>query len=548
MVLARLSIAVFLFSPLFSGIARSSFLAAQEIPHLNRAQGSTELIVGGQPFLILGGELGNSSSGTAAQADQILPRLARAHINTVLMPVAWDQLEPAEGTFDFTILDHWMEQARVQHLHLVLLWFGSWKNAFSSYAPEWVKKDPRRFPRAVSPDGRPLEILSTLSKENLDADARAFRALMRHLKESDAQQQTVLMVQVENEVGILGTARDHSPEADRLFSGGVPEALLQDLRTHPNWWPQELNRSWNLDGHSWRGVFGDSSPEVFMAWNYARYIGEVAAAGKAEYPLPMYVNAQLPAPLERPGEYPSGGPYPLNLELYRVAAPSLDFFSPDIYWLHFEYWLEQYTDRSNPLFIPEARSDTGPFNAFYAFGERAFGFSPFAVDSLPDVDEGAEAQVNKNPLAQAYDVLQQLVDILPQAQREGRTRGLVLHVSSPRPSQTVSLGGYLFTATLARSWPGRNLLQDDGAMIVVQTAPDEFLIAGTSLSIAVSMDPDIKEGVAGIVSVEAGSRVEGKWVAAQRLNGDQDNQGRSITLSDHRFALLRVKLYNIPSR
>ncbi|MGB2643380.1 MAG: DUF5597 domain-containing protein [Candidatus Acidiferrum sp.] len=548
MVLARLSIAVFLFSSLLSGIAPSSLLAAQEIPHLDRAQGSTELIVGGQPFLILGGELGNSSAGTAAQADQILPRLARAHINTVLMPVAWEQLEPVEGSFDFAILDHWIEQARLQHLHLVLLWFGSWKNAFSSYAPEWVKNDPRRFSRAISPDGRPMEILSTFSKENLDADARAFRALMRHLKESDATQQTVLMVQVENEVGILGSARDHSAEADRLFSGPVPEALIQDLRTHPNWWPQELNRTWNLDGHTWRGVFGDSSAEVFMAWNYARYIGQVAAAGKAEYPLPMYANAQLPAPQERAGEYPSGGPYPLNLELYRVAAPSLDFFSPDIYWPNFEYWLERYSDRDNPLFIPEARSDAGPFNAFCAYGDRAFGFSPFAVDSLPDVEEGSDAQSSKNPLAQAYAVLQQLEDIVPQAQREGRTRGLVLHVSSPRPLQTVSLGGYLFTATLARSWPARNLLQDDGAMIVVQTAPDEFLIAGTSLSINVSMDPDVKEGVAGIASVEAGSRMQGKWVAAQRLNGDQDNQGRSISLPDHRFALLRVKLYTIPSR
>lgn len=151
MVLARLSIAVFLFSSLLSGIAPSSLLAAQEIPHLDRAQGSTELIVGGQPFLILGGELGNSSAGTAAQADQILPRLARAHINTVLMPVAWEQLEPVEGSFDFAILDHWIEQARLQHLHLVLLWFGSWKNAFSSYAPEWVKNDPRRFSRRYLP-------------------------------------------------------------------------------------------------------------------------------------------------------------------------------------------------------------------------------------------------------------------------------------------------------------------------------------------------------------------------------------------------------------
>ena len=209
-------------------------------------------------------------------------------------------------------------------------------------------------------------------------------------------------------------------------------------------------------------VFGDEAPEAFMAWNYARYIGRVAAAGKSEYPLPMFVNAQLPAPLERAGENPSGGPQPLNLGIYRAGAPALDFFSPDIYWPNFEYWLQRFGDRDNPLFVPEAKLDVGPFSAFYAYGEaRAFGFSPFAVDTLPDVE--TEADDSKNPLAQSYAVLGELGDILPQAQREARTRGLVLHANSPRPSQTVSLGGYLFTAALARSWPARNLLQDDGA-------------------------------------------------------------------------------------
>lgn len=534
----------FLFLFVISLLQTATPLAAQDIPHLDRSPASVQLIVQGKPFLILGGELSNSGAGTAEQADEILPRMARLHINTVLMPVAWEQIEPAEGKFDFAILDHWIEQARTQRLHLVLLWFGSWKNAVSSYTPEWVKTNPKRFARTVAPDGHPLEILSTLSNENVKADARAFQALMRHLKEFDAQQQTVLMVQVENEVGVLGSGRDHSPEADRLYNAALPEALMQHLRSHGDRFSPELGRQWNSKGRTWREAFGDVAPEVFTAWNYARYMGEVAAAGKKEYPLPMFVNAQLPAPRERAGEYPSGGPHPYFLEIYRAGAPAVDFYSPDIYWPNFEYWIERYNEHGNAVFVPEARLEPSPFNAFYAYGEaRAFGFSPFAVDGIPDPGNPA---AEKSPLAESYSVFEQLADILPLAQREGKTRGLVLHASSPRPTQTVSLGGYLFTATLARSWPERKILQDDGAMIAVQTGNDEFLVAGSALTITVTKDVDVSEGIAGIVSVEEGSRTGGQWKTERRLNGDESNQGRSVSLPARRFSLLRVKLYTIP--
>ena len=298
---------------------------AVEVPKIAKSSSGGRLIVNGKPYLILGGELGNSAAGTAAQADSILPRVAQLHVNTVLMPVAWEQIEPVEGSFDFSILDHWIDIAREQHLHLVVLWFGSWKNGFSNYAPAWVKEDTKRFPRAVSADGTDLEILSTLGAETLKSDSRAFSALMKHIREKDQDQQTVLMAQVENEVGYLGRGRDRSAGANRLFQSPVPAELIHQLQSRRDSFSPELRAHFNAAGTSWAEVFGDAADEVFMAWNYAKYIEAVTEQGKQAYPLPMYVNCQLPAPGERAGEYPSGGPHPYYLEVYRVTAPSLDF-------------------------------------------------------------------------------------------------------------------------------------------------------------------------------------------------------------------------------
>jgi beta-galactosidase GanA len=516
---------------------------AAELPHIRMENETGQLIVNGQPFLILGGELGNSSAGTAAEADVIVPKLAAMHVNTILMPVAWEQLEPKEGSFDFTILDHWMETAQRHDTHLVLLWFGSWKNAFSNYAPSWVKSDPKRFPRAEAADGTPLEILSTLSAENRRCDSRAFAALMHHVREQDSQQQTVLMVQVENEVGYRGRGRDRSPEANRLFRGPVPDVLIRTLREKRLQLPPELAGHFNEHGGTWSEVFGEAANEVFMAWNYAGYIEAVAHAGKVEYALPMYVNAQLPAPGERPGEYPSGGPHPSYLEIWRATAPSIDFYSPDIYWPDFEYWVRRYKIEGNPIFVPEARLESAPYNALYAYGQaRAFGFSPFAIDSLT---LPAKEDQTKPGMTQAYELVDSMRDLLPAAQAAGSTRGLVLHTTSPRPTQTVALGGYLFEATLSRSWPARTVIADDGAMLILQTSPREFYILGSGLTVSFVRDPDVDAGMAGIESVELVSRDSGQWRTDKRLNGDQTNQGRQLLLDPHQQHIYRVRLYSV---
>jgi beta-galactosidase GanA len=518
-------------------------LRAAELPHIKIENGTGQLIVNGQPFLILGGELSNSSAGTAEQADLIVPKLASMHVNAILMPVAWEQVEPKEGAFDFSVLDHWIAISRKHNMHLVLLWFGSWKNGFSNYAPSWVKSDGKRFSRAESSDGRPLEILSTLSPENRRCDSRAFAALLRHLRESDAQQQTVLMVQAENEVGYFGPGRDRSAEADRQFHGPVPDALIHSLAAKRLQLSPELSAHFEEHGKNWSEVFGDAADEVFMAWNYAAYIEAVVHAGKSEYGLPMYVNAQLPAPLERAGEYPSGGPHPYYLEVWRAAAPSIDFCAPDIYWNNFENWVQRYQVSGNAIFIPEARMDVAPYNALYAYGQaRAFGFCPFAVDNLAPPEKDTDA---KPELMQVYELLDSVRDLLPLSQAAGLTRGLVLHATNPRPTQTVALGGYLFEAALARSWPARTLATDDGAMLILQASPAEFYVIGSGLTVNIARDPDVDAGIAGIERVEQVSRVAGQWTIQKRLNGDQTDQGRRLLLDAHRPQILRVRLYSI---
>ena len=287
----------------------------------------TELSVDGHPFLILGGELGNSSASSLDYLRPIWPKLVKMHLNTVLAPVYWDLLEPKEGTFDFTLVDSLIAGARAHQLKLVILWFGTWKNSMSCYVPAWMKTDQQRFPRATDTAGRPQEIITPFSSEALAADKAAFCALMRHIKAIDAQQHTVLMMQVENEIGMLPDARDHSSLANAAFSKAVPSRLIDYLAAH--WYNQFLyitQAIWESKGRptsgSWEDIFGKSprTDELFMAWYFGSYVEEIAKAGKAIYDIPFYVNAALNAPGRNPGEYPSAGPLPHLVETCPVPV------------------------------------------------------------------------------------------------------------------------------------------------------------------------------------------------------------------------------------
>lgn len=473
---------------------------AQDIPHLERRGEATQLVVDGEPFLILGGELGNSEASSREAMRGHWPKLEAMNLNTVLAPVYWELVEPEEGRFDFASVDWLIEDARAHDMRLVLLWFGTWKNSMSSYVPSWVKRDTARFPRTVGADGKPQEIVSARSREARDADARAFAALMRHLRAMDGEQRTVLMVQVENEVGFLPFAKE----------GGNGPDLAADERA--------------------------------MAGAYARFVEAVAAAGKAEYPLPLYVNGAQGRPGVAPGDYPSGGPLVHLAEEWRRGAPSIDFIAPDIYFPSFAVIADGYVASGNPLFIPEANRPSDPTlaaNALRSIGALdAIGFSPFAIEGASE----AEAE----HIAGLYAMLESIAPLILDAQAEGRIAGFGNPVSfegeADLSPMTATLGDAAFTVTTIDPWTPRdaqNPVSHGGLLIWL--GGEDYLFAGQGATLTV--EPADGRGRTGFDRVEEGRYENGQWRPGRRLNGDQTHQGRHVRLPPGEFGMQRFRLY-----
>jgi beta-galactosidase GanA len=530
-----------------------SFAAAPPIPTLEPRGIARQLIVDGQPFLVLGGELHNSSSTSRTYMQPIWPRLAAMNLNTVLAVVPWDMVEPVEGTFDFTLVDHLVEDARAHNLRLVLLWFGSWKNGFSHYVPEWVKRDASRFPRAKIRSGT-VEILSTFSEANAAADAKAFAAFMRHLRSIDEGHRTVIMVQVENEVGLHGDTRDRHPAAEAAFQQPVPRELLEFLASKRDTLLPETRALWQSShfktSGTWSEVFGrtPAADEAFMGWSYARYVDRVAAAGKAEYALPMLVNAWIVQLAdELPGDYPSGGPQGHMLDLWRAGAPHIDLLSPDIYRPEFTAICAEFTRSNNALFVPESRAGAvGAANAFITVGRfKGIGYSPFGIESRED-------NASDGPIHHAYGVLQQLTPLI----LEHQTRGTISAVSldQQNPSERIFLNGYALHASRLADRRS-NQTPERAYGLILATGPDEFIVAGSDLQISFATDPYAEETV-GLGTVEEGVFQNGTWIPGRRLNGDEimlsydvpslvaaRQTGTGLRFPGAKPVLLRVKLY-----
>jgi hypothetical protein len=519
-----------------------------QIPYLRKTKTSSQLVVHGKPFLMLAGELHNSSLSDAAYMSTVWPNMKATNINTLLGSVTWEMIEPAEGQFNFSQLDGVILDARKFDMHLVLLWFGSFKNALSTYAPAWVKQDTKRFPRVHTLEAggvmKTLELVSPFCEEGWKADAKAFAALMRHLKEFDGKENTVLMVQVENETGLLGDSRDRSRLASELFKKPVPEAVVSHLKSQYESSVHSLFRKRfpNFQAltpgvATWEEAFGRGvdAEEMFMADAFSRYIGHVSAAGKAEYPIPLYTNVWLnfddPSVLDlqdvpvvvgggaKAGIYPSGGAVPHTMDIWKLNAPALDFIAPDLYFHEYEEVCKWYRHQDQPLFIPEQRRDErGARRVWLAYGTYlSIGCSPFGVDSL-------ESSIS--PITKHYGLLSSVSDIVLEAQAN-RPEDIMGFFFDELPEPKLespwvrTFGDFQLTVDRAFVFGEAG----PGAGMVIHQGNGKFLLIGWGFQVTFkSTNP--KSSFTGILySEEKTVDVNGNLHTARVMNGDETRSG-----------------------
>lgn len=518
--------------------------AQNNIPHLEKVGYQQHLVVEGKPFIILGGELGNSSFTSVEYMKPIWAKLKIMNINTIIAPVYWELIEPKEGQFDFVLLDELIAEARKNDIKIVFIWFGSWKNSMSSHVPSWIKQNQEKYPRAIDERGVSQEILTPFSENNLQADLMAYIALMKHIKSIDSHHQTIIMIQTENEIGMLPSARDYHPLANDLFQKEVPSELTDYMIKNKEKLVPEYLSAWRKNGYktkgNWNEIFGEGyhTDELFMAWYFAKFINKIAEAGKAVYPLPMYVNAALIRPGKIPGEYPSAGPLPHLMDIWKAGAPAIDFLSPDFYTPDFERWCDLYVRQNNTLFIPEHHFDsTVGVKALFAFGHyEALGFCPFSIESTekPENEE----------LGKAYKLIEQLTPIIAKKHGQHLIEGVLL--DNDKILSTVVLGDYEFSFknSFTLGWEAGASKEEweSGGAIIIQTNTNEFFIAGSGVVVTFK-NWKKRDKIVGILKNEEGVFENGNWKVIRHLNGDQTHQGRHIRIFHGDYSIQRLELY-----
>lgn len=520
-------------SLLLLGLAFAAPASAQ-LPEIRPVNDKWLMHVHGEPMLILAGQVMNSSSFDVEWMESVWSRVQAFNLNTLIMPISWQAVETAEGEFDFSLLDEAIRQARVHDMRIVLGWFGTWKNGRSFFPPEYVMTDLERFPRMENAEGQRLEVLSFLSENTLAADTRAFVALMEHLKAVDGEENTVIMVQIQNEVGLLGDTRDRSPAAEAAFASQVPSRLMDYLVKNEAHLKPHLHQVWALQRFrtegTWTEVFGDGieTDEIFMAWHYSRFIGRMAEAGAAAYNLPLYANAWLGQVRDGvPGRYPSGGPVARMMDIWKAGAPHLALLAPDIYALFSERTAD-FSRHDNPLFVPEGvplwLGDRygAPGEAFFTFAEaHGLGYGPFAIDhSLYPAD---------HPIGVAYKALDNLSHLIIEHIGTPNMRGFFRE--EDETEHTIEIGPYQFHITY------QPLLEECYGLII-RTGENEFVLAGNGARVRVfPADRDDHSGLT-ITFVEEGRfDADGEFIRQRIVGGDETIGTVGLKLPSHGYDL-----------
>lgn len=504
------------------------------IPYINEQNSIKTLFVNDRPFIVRGGELHNSSASDLAYMEShVWPNLKTLNMNTVILPVAWETIEPREGCFDFSLVDGLIAQARRENMKLIILWFGLWKNSESYYVPVWMKKDIKTYWHVEDVQGTQLNIISPFCTSAVQKDAQAFGKLMAHLKAVDGDENTVIMVQVENEIGILGAERDFGKAASEIFEAEVPEdikALFNGDERFPAC----------MEENSWPRVFGEHASELFMSWGYARAVETIARAGQKEYPLPMYANAWLEQHPWRPGTYPSGGPVAKMHKMWKYCAPSLFTLAPDIYVSYTADVMDEYTALDNPLFVPEVRKDPEAVShLLYAVGhDHAIGVSPFGIEDLCadpatlkkppfyilmalNIDVSAMDSSGAAPyLSAVYDLIRQIEPLYFKYRGTGHMQSFVKH-GPDDGGILLPFEGYDIVVSYERTEPKKPV----GGGMIFEVDPYHFLILGMNFSFKVY--PKLGQQATAVIGQRREGKIEnGQFIPGRILNGDERRDTR----------------------
>lgn len=560
-------------------LAIISIISTAQLPYLDKTGNAVKLMVDGKPFIILGGELHNSTGTDKAALNKVWKEMKALNLNTVLAYAYWEMLEPKEGQYNFQLVDEVITDAKKENIKVILVWFGSWKSTASTYVPEWVKTNPKRFQRYTLENGKTLEMLSPFSEENRNADAKAYAALMQHIKEVD-KQHTIIMTQVENEPGCFENYRDLSPDALKAWQSPMPAEMLNYLKTNKGKLFPALEKAWADNAYkmngTWEEVLGKSTEqgeykfyteELFMAYQYSKYINYIAEKGRKIHNLPAFCNGWL---YNKRGFYPHATINPHVLDAYRAGGKALDFYSPNVYTIEYDELFDNYTFGGNTLFVPE--SSLMPAGALYAIGKyNALGFAPFGIDG--EGMKSKENSKNLNLLKSTYKAISQMTPIISQNYGSEKMKGVYLNpikekqelkmgdyqlvaTSSRKPGFSIDFGKSLENAGKAKmsfgppenkeekakampAGPFGSLPEEIGSAIVIQNASDEFYVVGYG----VKFDFALKEGITfnhlGFLSIDEGYFENKKFVATKRWNGDEQKP----SLPANQLTILKIRLY-----